>query len=82
MATVAVPFYLLSRLYFDRDFACRLIDVELNDGRIYRRLHLCENSYIANGIDGTEGQDALSFRSFDIANVQRHSFAYGRLGTF
>jgi len=82
MVNVEIPLYLLPRLYFDRDFGCQMIDVELNDGRIYRRLRIAGSRYITGRCEGAEGEECLPFSSFDIANVQRHAFAFGRLGAF
>jgi len=82
MASIEVPAYLLSKLYFDRDFGCQLIDVELNDGRIYRRLRIAGSRYITGRCADVDGEDCLPFSSFDISNIQRHAFAFGRLGSF
>ena len=82
MGHVELPSYLLSRLHCDRAFACRLVDVELADGRIYRRLHLAEHRYLTGECEAPGGDERLPFSSFDIANVQRHAFAFGRLGAF
>jgi len=82
MTNIEIPPYLRSKLCIDREFACRLVDVELNDGRVYRRLHLCGISYITGSSDCTEGGEGLPFSSLDIANVQGHAFAFGRPGAF
>jgi len=82
MAHIEIPRHLLSRLDFDRDFDCHLIDVELKDGRVYRGLVIKGDCYISGRSQDVNGEGTLPFSDLDICNIQRHVFAFGRLGAF
>jgi len=82
MARVEIPPYLLWKVQLAPDIHQRLIDVELRDGRIYRRLTMKDQRYISGRNTDEYGEGSLPFSSLDICNVQKHTFAFGRPGAF
>lgn len=82
MARIAIPPYLLWKIQLDPNVHQKLIDVELLDGRVYRRLMVQDQHYISDLSPDELGEGTLPFNSLDICNVQKHNFAFGRPGAF
>ena len=82
MAKIEIPFYLLPKLGVEMNSGVHLIDVELRDGRIHRNLVVKGGLYITGRSADHNGEGNLPFSSFDICDIHRHAFAYGKLGAF
>ena len=82
MAKIEIPFHLLPKLGIEMNSGFYLIDVELRDGRIYRNLVVKGNLYITGRSGDHNGEGNLPFGSFDICDIHRHAFAFGKLGAF